>query len=100
MFRSQIARSANEFLLLVWLSFKPAGWTIVVSVSRHSSGAHDSNRAGDSGDESPELSRSAAGREHVRSTDLSSRPPNALGHSAFGAGFAKAECDPGESGRR
>ena len=62
MFRSQIARSANEFLLLGWLSSKPAGWPIVISVSRHTSRAHDSKWAGDSGDEPPELSRSAAGR--------------------------------------
>ena len=37
------------------------GWPIVVPVADYSPGAHDSKWAGDSGDESPKLSRSAAG---------------------------------------
>src|SRR5205085_9714077 len=100
MFRSQIARSANEFLLLGWLTSQPVGWPTVVSVSRRSSGAHDSKRTSYSGDEPPELPRSAAGRNHMRQIDLFSRPPNAFGRTSVGADFAKTTRDPGEPGRR
>jgi hypothetical protein len=36
MFRAPIALSANELLLLGWLSFEPTRWPVVVSVSGRS----------------------------------------------------------------
>src|SRR5215467_11097972 len=99
MFTSGRARSVNEFLLLDWLSLKPVGWPIALSLSRHSSRTDDSERTSDSRDESPELSRSATGRHRVRSGDLLSGPANAFERAAAGLGFAKPQRDPSESGK-
>ncbi len=67
---------------------------IVFSPSCNSSRAHDPKRAGNSRDEPPELSRSAACRHYMRSRDLFSRAANLDGSTVAQQAFAQAECNP------
>src|SRR5207245_10364258 len=69
-------------------------------ISRDSSGTHDSEWTGDSGNEPPKFSRSATCGYHVRSSDLFSSPANVTERAAARPAFAKVECDPSWSRRR
>src|SRR5438067_2023072 len=87
----------HEFLLLDRLPLVSYHRPVVLSIACNSSRAHDPIRAGDSGNESPELPGSAARGDCMRSSDLLSGSANTIGCAGARLVSAKAERDPGES---